>query len=330
MNVNFPNSATVPFHTETEFLLQEGVFNTSPFLHELPFVFPEVEVPITYHPIPIDAEGHRLEYKLITPLQGDGWIVPNYLFPDELDPGIENNYQFDTNTGLSRWSSPQRTGDYLVAFRIEEYDESGLFLSSTILPVYFKVTEIGHIMPTVTPDSLTVTVPNLPADVVLNIEANATDQLVLFEGYSELLENGAATFTASPDFEFGPVVEQFMVSAGVDLARSYPYYLILRAGDDYSAEQSGVAFEVVKLAFGDLLSTNGPLASTMELGVFPNPATDFLNVGWNKALTEGARLEVWQTDGRIVLHQPLDPGQRALELPVSEWPRGMYWLVVRS
>ncbi|MEO1713258.1 MAG: T9SS type A sorting domain-containing protein [Bacteroidota bacterium] len=329
-NLNFPNSGTIPFFTEIRFDLQEGVANSSPLFYEPPFITTEVEESSTYHPIPIDEEGHRLAYQLVVTGQDVDTPVPNYQFPDQISPSADNSYTLNGFTGLFTWTSPQVTCGYWLTFEVEEYSVNGTWLSTTMRSVWVDVQEQDNALPQILSDPASITATNLPTTLVVDVESNDADQEVLLEAYSELLQNGAASFTAPQDFEPGPVTGQFTLAAGEDLERPYPYYLILRAMDDVSEDEPGVTFEVVKLALGELLSASGPLRATIELNLSPNPATDFLNVGWNKDLTEGARLEVWQTDGRIVLHQPLDPGQRALELPVSEWPRGMYWLVVRS
>ena len=329
-NVNFPNSETVPFYTDIAFNLQQGLANSSPLFYEPPFITAELEASFTYHPIPIDAEGHRLAYQLVATEQGVDAPVPNYQFPDQISPSADNAYDLNTATGLFTWMAPPVTCGYWLTYEVQEYAENGDWLSTTMRSFWVDVWEQDNALPQILTDSSTITATSLPTSISVDIDANDADQQVLLEAYSELLQNGAASFTAPQGFEPGPVTGQFNLDAGEDLERSYPYYLILRAMDDLSENQPGVAFEVVKLALGELLSTSGPLQAFLELNLSPNPTTDFLKVSWNKDLTKGARLEIWQTDGRMVLHQPLDPGQRALELPVSGWPAGTYWLVIRS
>ena len=256
--------------------------------------------------------------------------VPNYVYPDQVSSGANNSFTLGESTGLFSWTSPQVSCGYWLTYEVQEYAENGDWLSTTMRSFWVDVREQGNILPQFQVDSSTITATSLPTSISVDIEANDADQQVLLEGYSELLQNGAASFTAPQDFEPGPVTGQFTLAAGEDLERSYPYYLILRAMDDLSEEEPGVTFEVVKLALGELLFSSGPLQATLALNLSPNPTTDFLNVSWNKDLTKEARLEVWQTDGRMVLHQSLNLGQRVLELPVSGWPAGMYWLVIRS
>ncbi|MEM1219037.1 MAG: hypothetical protein AAGH79_08990, partial [Bacteroidota bacterium] len=166
-NLNFPNSGSVPFFTELQFDLQEGVANSSPLFFEPPFITTELGEVFTYHPIPIDDEGHKLTYTLVTTEQDVDTPVPNYVFPDQVSPGADNTYTFSEATGLFTWNSPQVTCGFWLTFEVEEYSLTGDWLSTSMRSVYIQVLEQGNLLPQITTEPSSVSEPNLPANVEL-------------------------------------------------------------------------------------------------------------------------------------------------------------------
>ncbi len=70
----------------------------------------------------------------------------------------------------------------------------------------------------------------------------------------------------------------------------------------------------------------GKRSEAISLSVYPNPATDLVNVNLGeRAATEG-RLEITDLSGRVVLEMDVRPGYAIYQLQVSSLPQGMYMI----
>lgn len=130
LNVNPPNSDMVEFHLETTYTLLNPQFqgsNNTPRLLQPPVDIGCVGEVFIHNPNAFDIDGDSLSYHLITPLRGineetgESIPVPNYLFPEEINPGANNSHTLDAITGEFVWRTPQRAGEYNIAFIIVEY-----------------------------------------------------------------------------------------------------------------------------------------------------------------------------------------------------------------
>jgi hypothetical protein len=69
-----------------------------------------------FNPFAFDPDGDSLSYQLMMPTVGS-----NYRFPDEIEPGMENNLSLNATTGDLTWEVPQKPGDYFVLLEIEQF-----------------------------------------------------------------------------------------------------------------------------------------------------------------------------------------------------------------
>lgn len=130
INLNPPNSDMVEFHLETVYTLLnpqfEGVNNT-PRLLQPPIDIGCVGETFIHNPNAFDIDGDSLSYHLITPLRGideetgQAVQVPNYIFPQDINPGPNNTHTLNPITGEFIWRAPQRAGEYNIAFIIVEH-----------------------------------------------------------------------------------------------------------------------------------------------------------------------------------------------------------------
>jgi hypothetical protein len=60
--------------------------------------------------------------------------------------------------------------------------------------------------------------------------------------------------------------------------------------------------------------------------VFPNPAKDIVNIRLPDALSANATLDVVDVTGRVVMHRPIGPSTRSMQIPVEGWAVGVYGL----
>lgn len=129
LNVNYPDSESVPFYLETTFTFLNTQFqgeNNSAVLLQAPIDFGCVGEVFVHNPNAFDIDGDSLVYELLVPLQAQNSIVPDYVYPDQIMPGDNNNFSLDPTTGDLVWDAPQLPGEYNVAFAVKEYRQGVL------------------------------------------------------------------------------------------------------------------------------------------------------------------------------------------------------------
>ncbi len=151
LNVNFPNSVTIQFYLEIQYTFLNQQFqgpNNTPILLQPPIDRGCVGQLFTHNPNAYDVDGDSIAYELIIPQQGPDQVVPNYLYPNQISPGGNNNITFNELTGDFRWENPQRAGEYNIAMRINEY-RNGQMISSTIRDLQIEIADCDNRPPTV-------------------------------------------------------------------------------------------------------------------------------------------------------------------------------------
>lgn len=120
--VNIENSDNVPFYIESFLTIDIATGgNRAPVLQNPPIDNGCVGVPFYHNPGAVDPEGDSLVYSIVASRSFDGATITNYLFPDEVSPGPNNQLSIDPQTGTLTWDAPQLAGEYNVAILIEEY-----------------------------------------------------------------------------------------------------------------------------------------------------------------------------------------------------------------
>lgn len=134
LNIDFPNSVNIQFYLETTFTLLDPRFqgsNSSVILLQPPIDYACPNQPFTYNPNAYDPDGDSIAYELIVPFQDLGIEVPNYVLPDLISPGPENNVFLDGATGDFLWDSPKIQGEFNITYRINEY-RNGILINSMV------------------------------------------------------------------------------------------------------------------------------------------------------------------------------------------------------
>ncbi|MDQ3141694.1 MAG: gliding motility-associated C-terminal domain-containing protein [Bacteroidota bacterium] len=134
LNVDPPNSVNIPFYIQTTVTLLNPIFqglNHSVQLLQSPIDFACVGVVFQHNPAAYDEDGDSLSFELSVPLMDENTPVPNYLFPHQIQAGINNNLSLDTKNGTITWDAPQKAGEYNLAFIVHEY-RNGVRIASTI------------------------------------------------------------------------------------------------------------------------------------------------------------------------------------------------------
>ncbi|HKK39016.1 MAG TPA: gliding motility-associated C-terminal domain-containing protein, partial [Cryomorphaceae bacterium] len=133
--------------------------------------------PWVYSPGAVDIDGDSLSFKLV-PSMGAGCVpfeLGFYVYPDEIDaiagsPDPTNNISIDPLTGTIVWDSPQRNGEYNIAFIVEEW-RNGVRLGQVMRDMQILVDDCANLPPEIgfMPDTC------IEAGQNLNFEITATD-----------------------------------------------------------------------------------------------------------------------------------------------------------
>lgn len=123
-----------------------------------------------------------------------------------------------------------------------------------------------------------------------------------------------------------------------DISATYSLNSSLAGGAFLTTEYNG-SLTLICLAQGDpsnvVVVYDGVFASLEEeslntLSVFPVPATEFVNVEFETALTEKSVAKLFDMSGKEVLAQEVESGAAAFEMNVSGLAKGVYQLTVNS
>lgn len=151
LNVNPPNSESVPFYIEATYTFlnpQFQGFNNSAILLQPPIDFGCIGQRFIHNPGAYDPDGDSLSYELIIPLQDENSEVPRYSFPNLIAPGPDNMISLDPVTGDFVWDAPQRVGEYNIAFRIYEH-RNGRIINSFIRDLQIDIRDCDNQPPVV-------------------------------------------------------------------------------------------------------------------------------------------------------------------------------------
>ncbi|MBK8969430.1 MAG: gliding motility-associated C-terminal domain-containing protein [Saprospiraceae bacterium] len=235
INVNPPQSENVPFYIETKYRFLDPQFdgtNTTPYLLQAPIDNACVGQPFKHNPNAFDPDLDSLSYKLITPLQGKGAVVPNYSFPNEIGPGPNNTLFLNERTGDILWQSPQIAGEYNLAFIIISW-RKGVPIDTTIRDMQIFVENCQNRPPVVSSiDDLCVV-----AGEIIEFPVTATDpdsgNLILLTAAGGPISNpySPATFVAPTNYQVPPVSGNFRWQTACEHVSNQPYTVVFKAVD---------------------------------------------------------------------------------------------------
>lgn len=178
LNIDNGNSLFVVFAIQTTLRISAAFqANNSVRFTNLPLQDACKFQPWVYSPGAVDTDGDSLSFKLV-PSMGAGCVSFEegfYVYPDEIDaiggsPDPENNISIDPLTGTIIWDSPQRNGEYNIAFVVEEWRD-GIKLGQVMRDMQIVVEDCVNQPPEIglIPDTC------VEAGQSLNFEITATD-----------------------------------------------------------------------------------------------------------------------------------------------------------
>jgi len=249
INVNFPNSDQIKFHIQTTYTFPNPQFqgcNNTPVLLQPPIDIGCVGQVFTHNPNAFDPEGDSLSYHFIVPLQDAGLEVPNYQFPNQINPGPDNNLTINEVTGDIRWDAPQKAGEYNLAMIIVEY-RNGIPLDTIIRDMQILIEECDNRPPEIeTPfDEICVIAGDTVSFDVIGtaplVEANQRVRLTALGGP---FEQAISPATFEPDdnrFLPQPVTKTFQWATTCEHIQEQYYQVVFKATDDFLDDTFGLA-----------------------------------------------------------------------------------------
>lgn len=275
LNVDFPNSETVPFHLETVYEFLDCLFdgpNNTPDLAQPPIDIGCLGQPFIHNPNPIDFDGDSLSFKLIVPLQALNTPVPNYLWPDQVMPGGNNNYNLNQTTGVFTWNSPQKEGEYNIAMYVISWRD-GEAIDTMVRDMQILILDCEDNRPpeVITEDFFCVVAGETLAFNVFASDPDAGQQIKLTAlGGPLVIEPSPASFSAPSGYQDPPVSGQFVWNTTCEHISDQPYTVVFRAIDDYFDDFGLATLKTVQI------KVVGPSPEDVQA----NPRSNEIEVNW--------------------------------------------------
>ncbi len=238
LNVNPPNSEGVPFYIEATYTFLNPQFqgyNNTARLLQPPIDFACVGERFIHNPNAYDEDGDSLAFELIVPLQDSGLNVPNYIFPQQIEPGPNNILTLDPKTGDLVWIAPRIAGEYNIAILVKEY-RGGNLISSFIRDMQILVLVCENSPPEISAIEQVCVVVGQQLDLKINISDPDVGQLVAVSasGGPFEIDGNMAILDAGPGgFQDQPFQARLTWSPQCEQIREQPYTVIIKAVDNF-------------------------------------------------------------------------------------------------
>ncbi len=289
LNVNPPNSDNVPFYVETVFTVTDNNSEShSPILLQPAVDIAFVGEPFIHVPNAYDIDGDSLTYEFQIPMSDIGETVSNFIFPNQIQSGPDNNFSINPSTGEIVWDAPQQEGEYNIAIRVRSF-RNGVEIESVVRDMQIMVFPDEELMPDIVqlngPPNNNLIAVAVGDTISIDFEISEPDmdqQELWVSSTCGLYDyfNSPATFTTSINGLNATAHFEWIVKN--EHARQQPYQLAIRAKG--VNDEFGLANYLVFQFSTDLTTSIGPDPSltTIEFQLSPNPVTnDFIQLSLN-------------------------------------------------
>ena len=238
INVNPPNSEGVPFYLEATYTFLNPQFqgyNNTAILLQPPIDFACVGKRYIHNPSAYDEDGDSLAFEFIVPLQDSGLNVPNYRFPQQVEPGPDNIMTLDPIKGDIVWISPQLAGEYNIAFLVKEY-RGGVLISSFVRDMQILVLVCDNSPPEIDAIEEVCLIAGEKLELIINLSDPDTGQLVevTASGGPFEIEGNMAQLDAGPGgYQEQPFQAVLTWTPQCEQIRDQPYTIIIKAVDNF-------------------------------------------------------------------------------------------------
>ena len=237
LNIDNGNSLFVVFAIQTKIRLSAAfVPNNSVRFTNLPLQDACKFQPWVYNPGAVDTDGDSLSFKLV-PSMGAGcepFELGFYVYPDEVNalggsPDPTNNIAIDPITGTIIWQSPQRNGEYNIAFIVEEW-RNGVKLGQVMRDMQIVVEDCANLPPEIglLPDTCIEAGQNLSFDISAT-DPEGTNLAIDGFGLPFEVENAA---TLDQGGMMPPVQAEFSWNTECQNVRLQPYQVTFQVTDN--------------------------------------------------------------------------------------------------
>lgn len=234
ININGGASVNIPFHIEDTLRIFDPTFvgmNNSPILLYPPIDFACIGDTFFHNPTAFDPDGDSLSYSLVEPLQGTGFPVQNFQFPDEVPP--VSQFTINSLTGEVIWATPRRAGIYNIAILVTEY-RNGIRMGTVLRDMQIFVEDCNNQPPQIAEfEDTCVIAGTLLTKIVIASDPNANQSVTLTAEGGPLRVADNATFSnPAPD---NPVSGVFNWQTTCAHIRRQFYEVVFRAEDNFVA-----------------------------------------------------------------------------------------------
>ena len=251
LNVNNPNSDQITFFIQTVYTMPNPNTigcNQTPILSQPPVDVGCVGQKFTHNPNAYDPDPNdSLAYRLTIPLQDVGLIVPNYNYPSQIMPGVNNSITINEETGDICWDAPQQAGEYNIALLIISY-RNGVAIDTVLRDMQIRIFDQCDNAPPIveTPfdDICVVAGTFVEFDVIATAPLFESDQRVRLTalGAPFVQQYSPATFEVENFlWEEDPVIKTFKWQTSCEHISSQYYSVVFKAVDDFFSNDSGLA-----------------------------------------------------------------------------------------
>lgn len=273
LNINGGQSVNVTFYLQTEVTLFNPTFfgfNSSPILLEPPVDFGVVGEVFQHTPNGFDPDGDSIAYELVTPMMARGANVPGYQQVSDINPGANNQYSFDTQTGLFTWTTPQRAGEYNIAILVKSY-RNGSYIGGILRDIQIKIINALNTPPIIdTEEEICVEAGELIEFDVETWDLDIPLQTVTLTatGGPLGLSNSPATFNNVSGLapQVNPLSSRFRWQTNCEHIRQNVWQMVFKAKDNYPGAPLAT-FKVVTIRI------IAPAPQNLQAAVTPTAAT---------------------------------------------------------
>ena len=251
LNVNFPNSISIPFYVETTITFLSPQFqglNNSAVLLQPPIDNACVGKRFVHNPNAFDVDGDSLAYELITPREDALLDVPNYVLPNQISPGPDNQIFLDSVNGDFIWDAPQRAGEYNIAIAIKEY-RNGILINTIVRDMQILVSRCENEPPEITSEDFFCVVAGeeLSFDIIANDPDSGQQVIITALGGPFEQTFSPATLLTDPGYQDIPALATFNWQTTCEHISALEYTVVFKAEDNYLDTTGLVDLKTVRI-----------------------------------------------------------------------------------
>jgi hypothetical protein len=310
--LNFGGSPAAQFYTETAFLLEKDICNSSPTLFLAPMDRACSGVAFLHNPGAIDLDGDSLSYELFIPMKAKGESVDNYASPkspefytsasyseaNEAGDG-EPSISIDPVTGTLTWDAPGSAGEYGVAFKVKEWrynskTQTRYEIGFVIRDMQIIVEECNNKKPqldlpleicVIAGTTVQLNIPATDPDLD-NVVIEAASEIFFLPGSHATIEpSGPIAQSTNPPYDTASV--KIIWKTSCENARTQPYKIVLKISDRPPSGPRLVRFYTV------YITVTAPAPEYESVSI--NPVNKTVTLKWNDYACENVKaFQVWR------------------------------------